>query len=140
MEESRMRRVALMLLVLVCVLVPAGCGSSGDDDDESGVRVDDEDAGSIVQLAESDMLVVELDGNPSTGYNWFVRSIDETVLKQDGDAEFAAERDVPGSPGIVTLRFNAVGEGTTTLDLAYYRDFEPNVPPARTYQIVVEVR
>jgi inhibitor of cysteine peptidase len=127
------------MALLAFTVGATACGDSGDDA-ESGVRVDDEDAGSIVQIGAGETLVVELDGNPSTGYNWFVRSIDEAVLRQDGEPEFVAERDLPGSPGIVTLRFTAVDEGTTTLDLAYYRDFEPGVPPARTYQIVVEVR
>jgi inhibitor of cysteine peptidase len=130
------------MVLLALAFGAAACGSSGDDDNdaESGVRVDDEDAGSIVQLAPGETLVIELDGNPSTGFNWFVESIDEAVLRQAGDAEFEAERDVSGSPGIVTLRFTAVAEGTTTLALAYYRDFEPGVPPARVYQIAVEVR
>lgn len=135
-----MRRLFLSILLLALAVGVAACGGSGDDDEERGVRVDDEDAGSIVRLAPGETLVVELDGNPSTGYNWFVESIDETVLRQSGEREFEAERDLTGSPGIVTLRFTAVAAGTTTLELAYYRDFEPGVPPVRTFQIAVEVR
>lgn len=135
-----MRRLALMTLVVALALSLATCGLGDDDGAEGGVRVDDEDAGSVVRLAPGEMLVVELDGNPSTGYNWFVESVDERVLRQEGEPEFEAERDLPGSPGIVTLRFVAVAEGSTTLALAYYRDFEPGVAPVRTYQIAVEVR
>lgn len=137
-----MRYLCHLFLLLCLALTLAGCGGSGDDADDTddGVRVEDEDAGSIVRLSSGETLVVELDGNPSTGYDWHVRGIDDTILRQDGEAEFEAEQDIPGSAGIVTLRFNAVGKGTTTLDLAYYREFEQGVPPADTFQIVVEVR
>lgn len=124
--------------VLALAIMLAACG--GGDDRDSGVRVEDEDAGSIVRLSPGDVLVVELDGNPSTGYDWHVRNVDSNVLRQEGENDFEPERDAPGSPGIVTLRFVAVRSGSTTLDLAYYRSFEPDADPLRTFQIFVEVR
>jgi len=135
-----LRWVTVAALFLGVALMPA-CRSSGDDDSTGGdgVRIDDQDAGSTVRLAKGESLVVELDGNPTTGFNWFVKTIDESVLKQVGDAEFAPDTEAPGSSGTVTLRFTAVSPGSTTLELDYYRPFEQNVPPAQTYAVEVEV-
>jgi predicted secreted protein len=45
----------------------------------------------------------------------------------------------PGSPGTQQLTFRGTRAGTSTLELAYARSFEPGVPPAKTATFAVTV-
>jgi len=47
---------------------------------------------------------------------------------------------VAGAPGDMTFRFRAESPGTTALELAYRRPFEPAVAPAKTIRYDVIVR
>jgi inhibitor of cysteine peptidase len=101
------------------------------------------DAGRTLNINQGDVLEVTLEGNPSTGYSWEPQSLDTTILRQKGDVEFQANNAYPGlvgSPGMITLRFEAVGAGQTALKLIYHRSFEPSVPPEETFEITVIVK
>lgn len=117
-----------MLLTLVALM--GACSSA--------VTVTDSDDGGSVQLAVGDELDVALSANPSTGYDWYVTAVDRAVLEQSADPTFEAESDLAGAEGTVHLRFTAVGEGSTALELVYERSFE-DAPPLDTYRIEVAV-
>lgn len=87
-----------------------------------------------------DILVVELKGNPTTGYQWQQVGDDPAVLRQAGEPEFTPDSSAVGSPGKVILRFEAMGPGQMLLKLAYQRSFEPQVPAQQTFEINVTVK
>ena len=110
--------------------------------DPSTVAVTGQDAGNTVELRAGDILEVALVGNPSTGFGWYHQSLDTTIIEQKGDWEFTPDNSSPGSvgsSGTFTLRFEAVGSGQTTLQLIYHRPFEPDTPPAQTFEVTVVV-
>jgi inhibitor of cysteine peptidase len=119
-------------VLVVGVLTLAGCGQS------SEVVLNDGDSGSQVTLQLSQTLIVRLEGNPSTGFSWEVAEVDEAVLRQVGEINFEAESDVPGSPGIQVLRLEPVASGETTLELVYWRPWEPE-DPIETFSVRVIV-
>ena len=96
-------------------------------------------AGSQAVLQAGDMLQVNLEGNPSTGYMWSVESLDAAVLKVVGEPEFHPASSALGASGTVMYRFKAVGTGQTTLKLIYSRPFEKGVPPLKTFAASVLV-
>jgi predicted secreted protein len=94
-----------------------------------GITVNESHNGQSVVVTGDQVLAIDLEGNPTTGYSWSVVGIDDAVLRQIGETEFepyAPER--IGSPGRQTLRFRAMGEGETTLSLAYRRPWETESP------------
>lgn len=97
------------LSLLALVVVVGGCSGA--------VTVTESDDGGSVHLGVGDELDVALPGNPSTGYNWYVATVDEAVLEQSGEPTFDAESELAGAGGTIHLRFIAAGEGSTTLDL-----------------------
>jgi predicted secreted protein len=133
-EEMTSRAV---LLFLICGLgsVLAACGQPN----EGPVKVTESNAGSTVELHQGQMLEVELQGNPTTGYTWEVLPGAESILGQQGDAQFVPESQAVGSGGLVTLTFKAVHVGKATLSLAHHRTLEPGVPPLKTFQVTVVV-
>jgi inhibitor of cysteine peptidase len=103
------------------------------------VEVGPSDDGTTVDLSESDTLEVQLEGNPTTGFNWqVVDTIDTAVLEQDGDPTFDADAELAGSPGVVTLRFKAVGSGSSPLNLEYKAVAGDGAAEA-TYSLTVNV-
>ncbi len=124
-----------MLTVFALILMTTGCTSNGHETKMIGTS----DAGKTIGLNVGDTLEVTLEGNPTTGYNWEATSLDTSILKQVGEPAFTPSSTAIGSGGQVTLRFEAVGSGQTTLHLDYHRSFEPGVAPLQTFEVTVQV-
>lgn len=108
-------------LALALALLLGGCGNDG------SLSFTAEDDGSQMSVDAGSRFTVELPGNPSTGYDWQVVELDETIVRLVGQA-FDAESTLVGAPGTVTLTFEAVAAGTTDVHLAYERAFEDAEP------------
>jgi inhibitor of cysteine peptidase len=125
---------ALLLMILVSM---AGCGSP------SEVRLGAGNDGEQVEIKEGQFLVITLESNPTTGYQWEVIEVDALVLKQQGEATFemadSGEPPPPGTGGTETFRFEVVGAGQTSLELIYHRPWEKDVEPLATFSIRVVV-
>jgi len=96
--------------------------------------------GKTVEMNAGDMLKISLAGNPTTGYNWYVSSVDTQVLTQVGDPSFVASSNAMGAGGLVTLTFQAPIAGQTSLQLEYKRAWETGVNPLQTYSLMVVVK
>jgi uncharacterized repeat protein (TIGR01451 family) len=135
-----MKKVLVVILVLllglgIAMIPPASATSVGADD--GVVSLNEADNGGTVDLRGDQELVIDLEGNLSTGYMWEVASVDGAVLQRVGQFEFEHYSDAVGSAGRQTLRFRAAGEGQTDLVLAYRRSWE-DAAPVRTYAVGVQ--
>lgn len=134
--------VAAALLIGLVGL--AGCG--GDDDSSTGgsskggsgggssAKV--YEAGDSISVAEGQTFVIELESNPTTGYEW--------TAEKNANAEFVKSEMVTsstlvGAPGMQQLTFKATKSGSSTLVLNYARSFEPDNPPAQTESFPLKV-
>lgn len=94
--------------------------------------------GSRVDINVGGLIVISLEGNPSTGYTWETSNLDSTILKQVGDAAFiSSDPSLMGSGGTLALTFEALKAGTTTLTLVYHRPWETDVDPIDTFTVTV---
>ncbi len=103
------------------------------------VVLEADSSGTQVEVSQGTEIVVKLEGNPTTGYLWEVAQADESILTQVGEIEHKAESELPGAPGISTLRFATVGPGVATLELVYRRPFEQGVEPIERFTVDVTV-
>jgi len=94
--------------------------------------------GQSIELATADILAVELKSNPSTGYGWYTRDLNENIIKQIPEWIFHPDNDMLGSPGIQTLIFKGVSEGNTELILIYHRPWEKGVEPLETFTVNID--
>lgn len=94
-------------------------------------------------VKRGDTIAVHLDSNPTTGYRWELTRLAGSSVVQVGLPDFQPETaaGVPkvGASGHTTFRFRAMQPGTSSIDLAYRRPFEPGVPPARTMRFEIAV-
>lgn len=129
-------RATTLFVLCAFALTLASCSSAGN---EEPVRITEADAGSTVELHQGQTLEVALPGNPTTGYTWEVVPGAESVLERQGEPAFEAESELLGAGGVMTLSFEANGQGEATLSLIYHRTFEPGVAPLQTFEVTVVV-
>jgi inhibitor of cysteine peptidase len=134
--------------LLIALILMAGCGPVREANlnadvvkaDGNEVKIQATDNGSQVSLAQGQILVVTLESNPTTGYSWQADGLAGDVLQQVGEAEFQAQSDLLGAPGVEILRFQATGSGQVELKLVYHRPWEQGVAPLQTFSVQVTVR
>jgi inhibitor of cysteine peptidase len=126
-------RKAIVLLLAVSVLA-IGCWPFTE------VKLDMSDNGSQVEIERGQILAITLESNASTGYTWDVVELDENILQQIGEPEFRPRGNRPGDPNDMTIRFEAVNVGRTTLKLLYHRRWEEEKVPQETFSVQVVVR
>ncbi|HXQ38595.1 MAG TPA: protease inhibitor I42 family protein [Anaerolineales bacterium] len=129
----------LRLTLIVFAGLLYACGAQGSSE-QSTRQLTEADAGSSLELQVGETLGVTLPGNPTTGFQWEVDSVDSAILRQVGELEFEPSGNAVGSGGTVTLRFAAVGAGQTELKLIHRRPFEENVAPTQTFEVSVTVK
>ncbi len=107
------------------------------------VHVDQSDTNSQVEIEKGQILVVTLESNPTTGYQWELVENQGTILEQMGEAEFkpseTGEPPLVGAGGWEIFHFNAISPGQMTLQLIYHRPWEEGVEPINTFSIEVIV-
>jgi inhibitor of cysteine peptidase len=116
---------AAVVLTVVLVLV-VGRGANGVH------RLDAGDEGAVVELAVGERIVLVLEGNATTGYEWELVQVDETVVAPAGEPEYRSASGGDGAGGTYTFRFDAVGTGEATVTLVYRRSWEAEEPGPET--------
>jgi inhibitor of cysteine peptidase len=97
------------------------------------------DAGAYGTLRAGDRLLVVLEGNPTTGYEWTNTLLYEfATLRQIGDVEFRAESGLIGAGGLFLFRYEAIAVGPQAFRFAYQRSWE-SVDPERLLEFSVNV-
>jgi inhibitor of cysteine peptidase len=128
------KTLPLVTLAVLFILVTA-CSSS------KQVNLTAADKGGQVEVKVGGLIVITLDGNPSTGYNWEAKDLDTTMFEQVGDSTFISSNPGSvGSGGTLTLTFKALKAGTATLTLVYHRPWETGSDPIDTFAVTVTVK
>ena len=134
-----MRSIILLSGTVVVLGLLTACGAPATPA-ASSQSLTEADAGRSIGLRVGDKLEVTLPGNPTTGFQWEVGSLDTSVLKPIGEPEYKPSSNALGSGGQFTFHFEAVTPGQTTLQLIYHRPFEKDTPPAQTFEVTVTVK
>lgn len=96
------------------------------------------DDGTTLDLHVGQTVVVVLDSNRSSGFNWVVLESKSNAIAQDGTPAY-----VPPGPkkdnGTETWRFRAVRPGEQTVRMEYRRAMAQNLPE-RTFRFTARVR
>ena len=128
-----MRKV--FLLVILALLLSGCLGGQ-----QNVTTLTDQDSGKSVSLTAGDLLMLRLSSNPTTGYRWALKSVDQDILSQNGKPAYTPSngRQV-GAGGTEVWRFLAEKPGETTLTMIYARSWEKKVAPAKTFTLHVTV-
>lgn len=130
----------IYLFILAAAIVMSGCNISPQPEPTPRPALTIADHGGQVELAAGDLIVVTLEGNPSTGYTWEVQDLDTSMFEMVGEPVFeSSSPGLVGAGGTLTLTFKALQPGTATLNLVYHRPWETEVEPADAFSVTVVV-
>ena len=130
-----LKKLIMLTGALVFTLLLAACSSA-----PQSVSVDASHSGETVDVPSGALVIVTLDSNATTGYEWrLAEDVDENVLRLVNSEYSAPETTLVGAGGQEVWTFEAVGAGETTISLEYVRPWEEGVPAVDTFQLTVVV-
>jgi inhibitor of cysteine peptidase len=97
------------------------------------------DSGRSVALPAGTAFTVRLQSNGSTGYQWQLNAIDQAVVANTGQIYIGPAVPIPGAGGFEEWDFVTQAAGTTTLQMSYRQPWDPDSPPAETFELTVTV-
>lgn len=129
------------LAIAISVLL-VGC-HSGPTLPSNAVRIGPAENNGQVTLKTGQMLVIELQRNPSTGYTWqLITDVNQSVIMRDGTKSYqtSEQKSLDDNIEEQLLRFVAQEPGETNIRLNYIQpQFPPNAStPTYTVHVVVE--
>ena len=94
----------------------------------------------IVVKGAARVLVV-LPGDADSGLVWKLRAVEGGAVSALGEAQFTPDLEAagPGRSGTFELLFRVVTKGKSTLVLDLLRPWQTDVPPTRTFRVVLDV-
>ena len=124
------------------IILTVGCGSAPVQvSPPEQVNLTASDNGQKLTLFAGQELVIQLPGNPSTGYTWEAKDLDAGMFQQVGEPVFVSSNtNLVGSGGTLTLTFRVLKTGPAALTLVYHRPWETNVAPLQTFSIKATVK
>jgi inhibitor of cysteine peptidase len=126
----QLTRYCLQLIIMIIIATPVPARA---------LELTEFDCGRSVTLKSDETLAVVLPGNPTTGFLWEIARLDSEILKCEGETSFKGNSTLTGAGGIFTVRFFPLKPGRTLLTLVYRRPWEANVPPAASFEVVINV-
>lgn len=132
-----MKKTTFFVLIFIVLFagILAACQSTAEP-----IRIGEKDAGKTITMKTGDTLLVELDGNVTTGFNWILAPQNPVLLSQLDEAKVTPESSRIGAPGKIVLSFKAVAQGQAALHLDYKRPWEKNITPTKTFEVTLIVK
>jgi inhibitor of cysteine peptidase len=131
--------VAGILVLGAAAVVVALYALDDDADGRAGVTLTGEDNASSVSVPLGEEIVIRIDSNITTGYEWEVAEVNQTVLTYLGSEYEAPDTSLVGAGGTQVLRFEAAAPGESTIALKYWRPFEGDSSIVDEYVVTVTV-
>jgi len=136
------RKAIFLTTLAVAIILSSGCAPKQYQvSPPEQVNLVAADNGQNIRLFAGQELIIQLDGNPTTGYTWETRDLDTKMFMQVGEVQFtSSDPKLVGSGGIQTLTLKVLNKDNSTLTLIYHRPWEKDVQPAKTFSVTATVK
>ena len=141
--------VPALVVLLACIsfLLPKASSAAA----ENYVVVGEPQSGTTAKLELSQLLIVQLPSQPSTGYGWKVTRFDKSLckveeltpeqikqLQDNGTLAKTTESSLLGAVEQQVFQLTPLKKGTTKIQLQYARSWESN-PPAKQFSLTARI-
>jgi inhibitor of cysteine peptidase len=99
----------------------------------------EKDNGALVQVPRSSKVTIELEENPTTGFQWIVNGLDEIFFVPEGDAFLIGDQMGLGAGGVRRFFFRAKGTGCTSLSLINKRAWDSDNEAIGSFKLAVRI-
>lgn len=83
--------------------------------------------------------ILELRGNPTTGYTWIYTIGDESIIQVDEDLKYLGKEGMVGAPSLFTYTVRSLKQGNTNLKFEYKRPWEnKQTEEVRLFEVTVK--
>ena len=121
-------------LILFCLIIfLSGCSAG------NLIQLYQIDSGRTIKMEPDDTLKIVLDANPTTGYQWKALPWDTEIIEHIDKPIYKSKSEAIGSGGELTFYFKALSTGQTPLKFIYFRAFEKDVPPVKSFKVTIVV-
>ncbi|MFC1952134.1 protease inhibitor I42 family protein [Chloroflexota bacterium] len=130
-----------LIKIMICVTIALSLSLVACSPSISWVLVDKSDSGDAVKLHVNSELIVDLESNATTGFQWEVVEVsDHSILEKVNNEYNAPEDGAPvGAGGIERWTFKALNEGTTRLYMEYSQPWQGGTKASETFTLIVLV-
>jgi len=122
----------LFLFVLTLVALACHCQAS------NVYHFDFTDNNTLNTITENDKVIVELEGNPTTGFKWDMFYLEGGAILQDGEPSYEKDNSHHGKPGLYRFFYRGFQPGHAKLRFVYARHWE-TTNPKDSFNIQVRV-
>jgi predicted secreted protein len=137
-----LRRVFLVFIMFVTTLSMSSCIVTSHDynvEFSCDEFTDNHHRSGEFDVEVGDKIRLELCSNATTGFQWDYEITTENIVKEEDHDFESPEEDVPGAAGVELWTFEAVGKGTTEIQMEYSQPWEGGMKAEWTYTITVTV-
>src|SRR5205823_5556792 len=155
-KELTMRRLFALVALTTLALGPLACAASTEDaadpaanegSDEAELKgtkvITEADNGKTVDIAEGQAFTIKLTSNATTGYKWFVLSVDRTLGEPSSQRFLPPKSSALGAAGTQYFHWNTNSpldvSGQHTISLGLERPWAERSAPAQTFEVTVNV-
>lgn len=125
----------IVLIAFLTMFILGGCSPFG----RAPIKINESDEGKTIEVSTGEDIDIELNGNPTTGYQWQIDGAESPVIRQVSEPEFKPVSNAIGAGGKVTLKFKATNIGKAGIKLVYKRSWEKTTP-AKIFKVNFEVK
>jgi len=132
-----MKIISVCIALLVIFMGLSACKGGKE------MKIYADDNGREIVCRPGDVILLSLEANPTTGYDWeIIEPLDSTVI-QIGEREFSqssTDKKLVGAGGVDRWRIKAVQRGRVHLELVYRRPWEKTAEPIDRFSLDIVVR
>jgi predicted secreted protein len=103
------------------------------------VVLNKQDSGKQIDVKTGEVVQVELEAIGTAGYQWFVESLDQEILRLISEGTKVLHSESLGSPVLMVWKFEVIKEGSTEIKMNHYRSWEGKEHSTDHFEVKINV-
>jgi inhibitor of cysteine peptidase len=107
--------------------------------DGETVVLSKQDSGKRIDMKIGEVVQVELEAMGTAGYQWFVESLDQEILRLVSEETKVLHPGRLGAPVLMIWQFEVIKEGTTEIRMNHYRSWEGKEHSTDHFEVRIKI-